>query len=380
MIKILTILGARPQFVKAAMVSRAIKKYNKHAKEKKIYEEIIHTGQHYDKSMSDIFFQDMSIPEPVKNLNINKVGHGEMTGRMLIDLEKEIVTRKPNWLLVYGDTNSTLAGALAAVKLHVPVIHVEAGLRSFNRKMPEEINRVLTDHISTILFCPTKNAIKNLKKEGLRNGQSVCGQKITVVNAGDVMFDAALVFGEISERRSTILEKLNLSSRKYFLATVHRAENVDNHERLANIMVAFGKMKLPVILPLHPRTKAALLGITSKNDRIVNGNVKIVEPVSFFDMVKLEKNAVAILTDSGGIQKEAYFHEVPCITLRGETEWTETLESGWNTLVGADVDKIVDAVLAPRPGEKTNYYGDGHASKYIVEAIAANEKNGWYTV
>lgn len=373
-IKILTIVGARPQFIKAAMVSRAIIKHNENANSPKIIEEIIHTGQHYDESMSEIFFRDMGIPKPAVNLNVNNTSHGEMTGRMLADLEKEIIARKPDWVLVYGDTNSTLAGALAAAKLHVPVAHVEAGLRSFNKKMPEEINRILTDHVSALLLCPTRTAVENLSNEGIPNTPKPDGRsdRPVVTQIGDVMYDAALVFGKIAERNSTILQDLDLSAQKYLLATVHRAENTDDPDRLMSILTAFEKLAYPVVFPVHPRTKAKIAKYTAKRPRLAAENLRFIEPVSFLDMVSLEKNAKVILTDSGGVQKEAYFHGVPCVTLREETEWVETIEAGWNTLVGTDVDKIVKAVDSAKRGKTIDQYGDGHASEKVVELLISN--------
>jgi len=373
-IKIVTVVGARPQFIKAAMVSRAIVKHHERLKTPNIIEEIVHTGQHFDEAMSEIFFKDMGIPEPVVNLNVNSAGHGEMTGRMLIDLEKQFIDRKPDCVLVYGDTNSTLAGALAAAKLHIPVAHVEAGLRSFNKTMPEEINRILTDHVSTFLFCPTRASVDNLKNEGISKNHY--GKKDSrspvVARIGDVMYDAAIVFGDIAEHGSTILQDLGLCPREYMLATVHRAENVDHPDRLLNILNAFGKVKFPVLFPVHPRTKNKIadLGINKTLPEVEN--MQFIDPVSFLDMVKLEKHAKTILTDSGGVQKEAYFHGVPCVTLRDETEWVETVEAGWNTLAGANVENIVAATRAAKPGVEIDQYGDGHSSERVVEFLVSN--------
>jgi len=373
-LKILTVVGARPQFIKAAMVGRAIVRFNEKESGMEIFEEIIHTGQHYDESMSDIFFRDMGIPEPVLNLHINNAGHGEMTGRMLADLEMEMIARRPNCVLVYGDTNSTLAGALAAAKLHLPVAHVEAGLRSFNKKMPEEINRILTDHVSTILFCPTRTAIENLKNEGISSDSNDFGSRRdlpTVVHIGDVMYDAAIFFGRIAGKKSTILRELGVSSENYLLATVHRAENTDHPGRLSNILSAFGKLEFPLIFPVHPRTRKKIDALLRQKPSAVQENVRLIEPVSFLDMIKLEQHARAILTDSGGVQKEAYFHKVPCVTLREETEWTETVEAGWNALAGSDVEKIVALTLSAKPGREFDQYGDGRASDRIVERLSA---------
>lgn len=354
--KILTIIGARPQFIKAAMVSRAIANHNSQNINSKIVEEIIHTGQHYDTNMSDIFFKEMGIPEPAVNLNINGGSHGEMTGKMLAAIESEIQIRKPDWVLVYGDTNSTLAGALAAAKLHIPVAHVEAGLRSFNRQMPEEINRVLTDHISALLFCPTKAAVVNLTNEGITKG---------VHHVGDVMYDAAIVFAELSDAKSTILQELNLISKEFILATVHRAENTDDQTRLNNILAAFEQLDKPVIFPIHPRTRQKISNFKSNN-------IRFIEPLSFLDMVQLEKNSYCILTDSGGVQKEAYFHGVPCVTLRDETEWIETVDAGWNKVVGADTERICEAVRMVKTGLLIHEYGNGQTSEAIIKFLKHN--------
>jgi UDP-GlcNAc3NAcA epimerase len=375
--KIITIIGARPQFVKAAMVSRAIAEHNQHAGREEIKETIIHTGQHYDINMSEIFFRELNIPAPEVNLNIGSGSHGNTTGRMLAAIEKELMHRRPDRVLVYGDTNSTLAGALAAAKLHIPVVHVEAGLRSFNRCMPEEINRVLTDHVSDLLFCPTDTAVSNLAKESITSG---------VFHVGDVMFDAALVFGELAQKRSNILEQLSISSRSYYLATVHRAENTDAPERLKSIFSAFEQIasqQCPIILPLHPRTKVRLLdtNLAEEKEALIsfkNPYIQTVPPVSFLDMVMLEKNAKRVLTDSGGVQKEAYFHQVPCITLRDETEWVETVEVGANQLAGADCRKIVAAVRASLNDTCNNgetwpeLYGNGKSSVQILQTMLSS--------
>ncbi len=377
--KILTIVGARPQFIKAAMVSRAMIAYNQNADIKpheQITEVILHTGQHYDDNMSRIFFDQLGIPKPAYNLQVGSGSHGETTGRMLAGIEKIIVEERPDWVLVYGDTNSTLAGALAACKLHIPVAHVEAGLRSYNKRMPEEINRVLTDHVSTLLFCPTKVAVANLAKEGITEN---------VHQVGDVMYDAALMFGELADKESDIIERLLLKKKSYYLATVHRAENTDNPQRLKNIFAAFCEIATkdcPIILPLHPRTRGILVqhGLISKKDSLSdeiyyplkcsNPYVKMIVPVSFLDMVMLEKCAKVILTDSGGVQKEAYFHKVPCVTLRDETEWVETVETGANMLVGADRKNIIQTIKEYMLDEKIfvdhTIYGDGNCGEKII--------------
>ncbi len=367
--KIVTIVGARPQFIKAASVSRAIVKHNRQAENSSacLTEVVVHTGQHYDRNMSAVFFRQLQIPEPDINLAIGSGDHGRQTGQMLMDLEEVLLSEKPDWVLVYGDTNSTLAGALAAVKLHISVAHVEAGLRSFNRNMPEEINRLLTDHIAALLFCPTLQAIENLKAEGISSGRP---QKLIL--AGDVMYDSVLFNLKLAEKKSSILKKLGVHKGTYALATVHRAENTDDARRLTCIFEAFGQLAangIPVVIPLHPRTR-----------KIINaagfgaGNLQIIEPVSYLDMLLLEKQAKVILTDSGGVQKEAYWMKVPCITLRDETEWTETVESGWNVLAGADTDKIVDLARACEcPAGQEPLFGDGHASEKIVAALVTGQ-------
>jgi UDP-GlcNAc3NAcA epimerase len=359
-LKILTVVGARPQFVKAAMVSRAILEANNGSDNTGIVEEIIHTGQHYDDNMSRIFFEGMNIPAPVANLKIGSGTHGEMTGRMLLGLERQIAQRRPEIVLLYGDTDSTLAGALAAAKLNIPVVHVEAGLRSFRKDMAEEINRVCTDHISSILFCPTRKAVANLKNEGIT-------RKVHLV--GDVMYDAALAFSSLADKESRILDELSLSAQEYYLATLHRAENTDNKKRLAAILNGLVELAqdFPVVLPLHPRTAKAAGLLHGKCDL---KQLRIVSPVSFLDMIRLERNARVIITDSGGVQKEAYFHRVPCVTVRDETEWTETVDAGWNTLVGANARKLVSAVKQAGAGTTIRAYGDGKAAHRIVHIIS----------
>ncbi|MEM2001807.1 MAG: UDP-N-acetylglucosamine 2-epimerase (non-hydrolyzing) [Candidatus Methanomethylicaceae archaeon] len=348
-----SIVGARPQFIKAAPVGKALRAAG-HT------EILVHTGQHYDDEMSAVFFRDLEIPEPDYNLGVGSGTHGWQTGQMLIRIEEVLLREKPDWVLVYGDTNSTLAGALAAAKLHIPVAHVEAGLRSFNRRMAEEINRVLTDHISDLLFCPTQTAVENLRREGITQG---------VYLVGDVMYDAALQYLALAEQKSRILERLGLRPKEYALATVHRAENADDPQRLRAIFAgleAIAQTGLPVILPLHPRTRkqAEALGLSP------NG-VRVLEPVSYLDMLLLEKNARVILTDSGGVQKEAFFFRVPCVTLREETEWVETVEAGWNVVVGANRERIVGAVNRGSLGQRTqaDIFGYGRAAERIVEVL-----------
>ncbi|MFW5856554.1 MAG: non-hydrolyzing UDP-N-acetylglucosamine 2-epimerase [Planctomycetota bacterium] len=364
--RILTVVGARPQFVKAAMVSHAILRRNDASSDPHIEETIIHTGQHYDDCMSRIFFDDLSIPAPAVNLEVGSGPHGETTGKMLAGLEREIQQRAPDGVLVYGDTNSTLAAALAAAKLHVPVAHIEAGLRSFNRRMPEEVNRVLTDHVANLLCCPTETAVEHLRREGIEGG---------VVFTGDVMFDAALHFGALADERSRILETLELDRAHYHLATIHRAENTDDPQRLRGILRALGELASaePVVLPLHPRTKARM---ASAGLEALAEHLRIIEPVSFLDMIHLERHARLILTDSGGVQKEAFFHGVPCVTLRDETEWTETVEAGWNRLTGADTEAILDAARNAAPGRSLAAYGDGAAADAVVRALLAHADAG----
>jgi UDP-N-acetylglucosamine 2-epimerase (non-hydrolysing)/UDP-GlcNAc3NAcA epimerase len=351
-LKITTIVGARPQFIKAGPVSRALASAG-------IAERLVHTGQHYDLNMSDIFFEALGLQEPEHHLGVGSGNHGAQTGAMLQAIEQILVDHRPDALLVYGDTNSTLAGALAAAKLHIPVIHVEAGLRSFNRRMPEEINRVLTDHTSELLFCPTQTAVEHLATEGISSG---------VHMVGDVMKDALDYWQANGSRQSGVLQTLELGPSTYYLATVHRAENVDNVERLDAILDAFALVELPVVLPLHPRTHHAL----QCRDKSVPDNVRVVEPVGYLEMLELESNARALLTDSGGVQKEAYMLGVPCITLRDETEWVETVDSGWNVLTGADTQAIVQATKTLRTDRPhPELYGDGRASERIAELTAA---------
>ena len=350
--KIVTIVGARPQFIKAAPISRELRKDNT--------EILVHTGQHYDYSMSNVFFDELKIPEPDYNLEVGSSSHGKQTGEMLTKIEEVILKEKPDWVLIYGDTNSTVAGSLAASKLHVPIAHVEAGLRSFNRKMPEEINRVVADHLSTLLFPPTEVAVKHLQNEGILQG---------VYNVGDVMYDATLYNLEIAEKKSQILNKLDLQTKKYYLATIHRAENTDVKQNLLNIFNAFSKTPMQIVLPLHPRTKNKLKEFDLTN-LLECENIKISDPIGYLDMLILEKNAEKILTDSGGVQKEAYFMNTPCITLRTETEWVETVDSGWNVIVNTDIDKISEAINNNNiPLNHPDFYGDGQASKKIVERI-----------
>ena len=360
MLKLLTIIGARPQFVKAAVLSRLIRsdKWND-----KFHEVLLHTGQHYDENMSDIFFREMQIPKPDIHLHIGGTTHGAMTGQMLIEIEAALLREKPDIVLVYGDTNSTLAGALAASKLHIPVAHVEAGLRSYNMRMPEEQNRILTDHLATWLFCPTDTAVGNLSKEGIMKG---------VHQVGDIMYDATLFYQEMirKEKEKGIYRMENLLTigklDAFVLATIHRAENTDDLARLSGIVAAFNQMDQTVILPLHPRTKKKLI----ETGLSFNENVILTDPVGYLDMIELESHAAAIITDSGGVQKEACFMQKPCITLRDETEWVETVETGWNTLTGADKNNILRTVNELNtPNKPSNLYGDGNTAIKILDLL-----------
>ncbi|MGE5329799.1 MAG: non-hydrolyzing UDP-N-acetylglucosamine 2-epimerase [Deltaproteobacteria bacterium] len=367
--KILTVIGARPQFVKAAVVSRAIIKYNA-SSNTKITEIIVDTGQHYDINMAKIFFEQLSIPKPNYSLGVGSGNHGEQTGEILKKVEQVIFSEKPDVVMVYGDTNSTLAGALAASKLLIPVIHVEAGLRSFNMAMPEEQNRILTDHISTMLFCPTETAVKNLKDEGIK--ENFRGKK--VANTGDVMYDAVLYNSDIASKKSNILDILECKEKKYILSTIHRAENTNEKQVLIALLSGLAKTGEKIILPVHPRTKKF---IKQYNIDICK-NINIIDPVGYLDMLLLEKNAKIIATDSGGVQKEAFFFKIPCITLRNETEWIETVESGWNQLVGSSPEKIVEAVSFINDKKQqindSKAFGDGHAGEKIIDFIIKTSK------
>lgn len=349
--KVASIVGARPQFIKAAPLDRELRTLHDHL--------LIHTGQHYDYAMSAVFFEELRIPEPDYNLGVGSASQGRQTGEMLIRIEETLNQEKPDCVLVYGDTNSTLAGALAAAKLHLPLAHVEAGLRSFNRRMPEEINRVLTDHVADLLFCPTETARHNLAREGITEG---------VFNLGDVMYDAVLHSSDIVDRKSRILSSLHLQPGSYLLVTIHRPGNTDDPQRLSNILAALGELNEKIIFPAHPRTSQAIAQMGHQ----LPSTVKLLEPVSYLEMLDLERNARLILTDSGGVQKEAYFFGVPCVTLREETEWVETTDAGWNLLVGASKPRIVRAVQEFRPqGERPQIFGDGKASQKIAQHLAS---------
>lgn len=347
---ICTIVGARPQFIKAAPVSRALTA--------SFREVFIHTGQHYDYGMSDVFFQEMEMRPPDFHLGAGGGTHAEQTGKMLIEIEKILSAVKPDYVLVYGDTNSTLAGALAAAKAQIPLAHVEAGLRSYNRAMPEEINRVLTDHVSSLLFCPTEAAIANLAKEGITKG---------VHRVGDVMYDALLHNLALARKRSTILQSFGLEKGTYVLATVHRAANTDDPARMTAILDALSSLSTQVIFPVHPRTRRMI----QETGLSVSGNVKMVEPVGHFDVLILQENANCILTDSGGMQKEAYLLGVRCITLREETEWVETVQAGWNKLTGVDAEAIREGFESWHPSvERPALYGNGNAAGEICRILS----------
>lgn len=353
--KVLTVIGARPQFIKAAAVSRALTKAG-------VEEVVVHTGQHYDHNMSEVFFKEMEIRQPDFNLDVNDLGHGAMTGRMLEKIEALIIEQKPRYVMVYGDTNSTLAGALAAVKLHVPVAHVEAGLRSFDMAMPEEVNRILTDRVSNILFCPTQQAIENLQNEGFKNFN------VDIVKVGDVMLDTLLYYKEKAAQKSTLLKDLKLIGKPFALATIHRAENTNDPARLKSICAAINEIhqKVPVVLPLHPRTRNYLGTNHIQLDAIVT------EPLGYFDMLSLLSACTVVMTDSGGLQKEAYFCGKFCVTLRDQTEWVELVQAKVNILAGADQASITRLVL-DHVGHKIafdeNLYGNGHAAEHIAARL-----------
>ncbi len=352
-LQIVTIVGARPQFIKAAPVSAQLRQYHQ--------EYLVHTGQHYDANMSQLFFDELGIPAPDVNLEIGSAPHGEQTAQMLSAIEKILSSQKPDVVLVYGDTNSTLAGALAAAKLNIPVAHVEAGLRSFNRAMPEEINRILTDRMADTLFCPTQTAVAHLHNEGMTAG---------VFLSGDVMYDAALHFAEMAKDKSDILQQLQLNERSFILATCHRPQNTDSADALRAIVAALIDCQEPVVFPVHPRTRGFLRHSGLLESLQQNRHIAMIEPVGYLDMIQLEQHAKKVVTDSGGVQKEAYFFKTPCITLRDETEWVETVEDGWNVLVGADYEKIIAAIKHFTPPQQQNdHYGDGHAAEKIARHL-----------
>lgn len=356
--KLVTIVGARPQFIKAAPVSLQLRRH--------VREILVNTGQHYDPSMSDIFFRELALPAPDYNLGVGSGSHGEQTGRMLIEVERVLLFERPDIVLVYGDTNSTLAGALAAAKLHIPVAHVEAGLRSFNREMPEEINRVLTDHISTWLFAPTETAVSNLSREGVVQG---------VYNVGDVMADSTRIFLGRTDAVK-VRSSFGVEHGGYCLLTLHRPANVDDPGALSAILSAVDRSELPVIFPVHPRTRARLDTPELRDLLRRTQAIRLVEPVGYLEMLALEQGAAMILTDSGGVQKEAFMLGIPCVTLRAETEWVETVEAGWNHLAGADPERIIFAMGVARSvqGEPPPLYGDGHAAERIASVLVESAR------
>ncbi len=351
--KIITIVGARPQFIKAATLSRQFQILG-------VEELIIHTGQHFDTNMSDVFFDEMEIPKPAYQLEIHNLTHGAMTGRMLEGIEEILIKEKPDGVVVYGDTNSTLAGALAAAKLHIPLIHIEAGLRSFNMAMPEEINRILTDRISNVLFCPTATAVNNLKREGFDN------MPVRIIKNGDVMQDAAMYYAAKAEQKSDVLKQIGLS--KFILATIHRQENTDSTKNLKNIIDGLNEInrQTPVVVPIHPRTRNILAQLN------IIPEFKLIDPVGYFDMIMLLKSCQLVITDSGGVQKEAFFFGKHCITLREQTEWVELVENGFNILVGSDSKKLKDAFeffKTKKSDFSINLYGKGKAAEIAAKEI-----------
>lgn len=358
--KVTSIVGARPQFVKASVVSRELR-LNHH-------EVLVHTGQHYDSNLSDLFFEELDIPRPDFNLGVGSASHGAQTAEMLAKLETLLLRERPDWVLVYGDTNSTMAGALAAAKLRIPVAHVEAGLRSYNRGMPEEINRIVADHLSQLLFCPSQTAVGNLKKEGISEG---------VFEVGDVMADVLYHAVHHTPVIAEPMQRFGLKEKCYILATIHRAENTDNPQKLKNIVSGLLSLNEPVLFPLHPRTRKALQnqGLWTKLSADDN-LIYLIEPQGYLNMIKLEQSARVILTDSGGVQKEAYWLGVPCLTLRGETEWVETVIAGWNVLVGTDAEVILEQVRSFKPPEqRPQLYGDGRAAKRCVGLLSEFQVN-----
>jgi len=377
MIHFLTVIGARPQIIKAAALSRSIRNSFKD----KIRETIVHTGQHYDHNMSQVFIDELEIPEPDYNLKAGSGLHGEQTAKMISGIESVLLKEKPDYIILFGDTNSTLAGAVAASKLHIPVIHIEAGLRSFNKKMPEEINRILCDHVSTILCCPTKTALLNLFKEGFKESPTPpwSPDNPLTVMTGDLMLDNSIYFGNSAELKSNITEQLNLQPEGFILATLHRPHNTDNPERLNPIFKSFAEIaethKIPIIIPLHPRTAKYLnSGLHPDVLSMItdNNNIRIIPPVSFLDMIKLEKNCRIVITDSGGVQKEAFFYKKPGIILRAETEWVEIVECGAGVIADADENTITSSVnkyMTKPPANFPDYFGNGKAAENICSLI-----------
>lgn len=379
--KILTVVGARPQFIKAAPLSRAIEECPD------LEEVLVHTGQHFDDDMSDVFFRDLCLPRPKYNLNVNGLSHAVMTGTIMIRLEEVVRRERPDWIIVFGDTDSTLAGALVAAQLNLPIAHVEAGLRSYNRSMPEEINRVIVDHLSTLLLCPTETAVRNLEREGVKGALDLgTGTRLRtlgeggpppgtcVVEVGDIMFDSLKFFGALADRRPSILESLNLSFKQYVLATIHRAGNTDDGEILESILNELCRLavEIPVVFPIHPRTRKAIERFLFLTDDMIPRNLMLRSPCSYFEFLSLQRNARAIVTDSGGVQKEAFLLGVPCFTVREETEWVETVKEGWNTLVGAKARGLREAVLGfnpPSAKAALSLFGSGDTADKIVDLL-----------
>ncbi|RIX52457.1 UDP-N-acetylglucosamine 2-epimerase (non-hydrolyzing) [Paenibacillus nanensis] len=350
--KIVTVVGARPQFVKAAPLSKALRKHHR--------EILVHTGQHYDPLLSEVFFEELELPKPDYHLGAGSGSHGVQTAKMLEGIEAVLLGEKPTLALVYGDTNSTLAGALAAAKLSIPIVHVEAGLRSFNRQMPEEINRIMADHLSSLLFCPTDEAVTNLKREGIERG---------VHKVGDIMYDAVLTYFPVAQEKSRVLERLGLSPRAYCAATIHRKENTDSPKAMEQILKALAQLDLPVVLPLHPRARH-FIQQWGLEPLLHAPNLKVTEPLPYLDMLNLTGSAAVVLTDSGGLQKEAYMLKVPCLTIRGETEWVETVKHGWNRLAAADDRSILEAYASIGvPDRHPPIFGDGRSADSMCEHI-----------
>ena len=377
MIKIITVIGARPQIIKAAAISRAIK--NKFSKE--INEVIVHTGQHYDKNMSEVFFQELDIPKPNYNLKVGSGKHGVQTADMIKGIEHILDIEKPEYIILYGDTNSTLAGAIAASKINVPIVHIEAGLRSFNKNMPEEINRILCDQISSLLFSPTKTGYINLLNEGFKNNKMpFTFNNPGIFHCGDIMYDNSLYFADIANKKSTILKKLSLKEKPFILTTIHRNQNTDDVNRLQVIFDSLLKVvkenNIDIVLPIHPRTRKMLINLNKKSFSEIENNqqIQIINPVPFLDMISLEKSASLIITDSGGVQKEAYFFKKPCVILRPETEWIEVVESGVAVLADANEEKILESVKFFLDDELSYppLFGDGKAAEFICGAILKN--------
>lgn len=357
-LRVLSVVGARPQFIKASVISKELRKHHR--------EILVHTGQHYDYEMSDSFFDSLGVPEPDENLGIGSCSHGRQTGEMLVGLERLILKHEPDWVLVYGDTNSTLAASLASAKINIPICHVEAGVRSYNRQMPEEINRVLTDRLSSLLLCPSESAARNLLKEGIERGVHV---------VGDVMADVLFEFieGNVSEK-TRVIQKYDVVPDRYLVVTAHRAENTDDENKLLSILSALSAVgeQHPVIFPMHPRTKEAIKRLGPIDEvSAFRRNVRVLPPIPYPEMIFLVQNAKALLTDSGGLQKESYWLETPCITLREETEWTETIDAGWNVLVGSNASRIIKAVDELNvPNAHPQLYGDGHTAKRCIHLLS----------